>query len=180
MNKWTDDSMQRAIVDFHDAIARDAGFAPAYAALAEAYIWRYSGLGILCERERAAGSMGRRQGPGAGSDPGRRPQGSRPDRDEPRLGSTRSGGGADPRPAARTSSAAAHLWNAWRLALLDRRHDQAIIELEEAERLDPLDLQVKTSRLHSLFPSRFRSRGRAVRKSAGIGAVLRLCALCAG
>ena len=41
-------------------------------------------------------------------------------------------------------SAAAHLWNAWRLALLERRHDQALIELEEAERLDPLDLQVKT------------------------------------
>ena len=41
-------------------------------------------------------------------------------------------------------SAAAHFWNAWRLALLERRHDQAIIELEEAERLDPLDLQVKT------------------------------------
>ena len=41
-------------------------------------------------------------------------------------------------------SAAAHLWNAWRLALLERRHDQALIELEEAERLDPLDLQLKT------------------------------------
>src|SRR5262249_19194340 len=41
-------------------------------------------------------------------------------------------------------SAAAHLWNAWRLALLERQHDQALSELEEAERLDPLDLQVKT------------------------------------
>jgi tetratricopeptide (TPR) repeat protein len=41
-------------------------------------------------------------------------------------------------------SAAAHLWNAWRLALLERRHDQALIEMEEAERLDPLDLQLKT------------------------------------
>ena len=28
--------------------------------------------------------------------------------------------------------------------LLERQHDQALIELEEAERLDPLDLQVKT------------------------------------
>jgi tetratricopeptide (TPR) repeat protein len=36
------------------------------------------------------------------------------------------------------------LWNAWRLALLERRHDQALVELEEAERLDPLDLQLKT------------------------------------
>ena len=41
-------------------------------------------------------------------------------------------------------SAKAHLWNAWRLALLERRYDDAIGELEEAERLDPLDLQLKT------------------------------------
>jgi tetratricopeptide (TPR) repeat protein len=41
-------------------------------------------------------------------------------------------------------SASTHLWNAWRLALLERRHDLALFELEEAERLDPLDLQVKT------------------------------------
>jgi tetratricopeptide (TPR) repeat protein len=41
-------------------------------------------------------------------------------------------------------SAAAHLWNAWRLALLERRYDAALRELEEAERLDPLDLQLKT------------------------------------
>ena len=41
-------------------------------------------------------------------------------------------------------SAAAHLWNAWRLALLERRYDEALVELEEAERLDPLDLQLKT------------------------------------
>jgi serine/threonine-protein kinase len=41
-------------------------------------------------------------------------------------------------------SASAHLWNAWRLALLEQRHDLALNELEEAERLDPLDLQVKT------------------------------------
>jgi tetratricopeptide (TPR) repeat protein len=41
-------------------------------------------------------------------------------------------------------SAAAHFWNAWRLALLERRHDQALVQLEEAERLDPLDLQLKT------------------------------------
>ena len=48
------------------------------------------------------------------------------------------------RVAARSRSAKAHLWNAWRLALLERRYDDAIGELEEAERLDPLDLQLKT------------------------------------
>jgi tetratricopeptide (TPR) repeat protein len=41
-------------------------------------------------------------------------------------------------------AAGVHLWNAWRLALLERRHDEALVELREAERLDPLDLQVKT------------------------------------
>src|SRR5687767_1378410 len=37
-------------------------------------------------------------------------------------------------------SASAYLWNAWRLALLEERHDLALIELDKAERLDPLDL----------------------------------------
>ena len=41
-------------------------------------------------------------------------------------------------------SAAAHLSNAWRLLLLERQYDLAHRELEEAERLDPLHLQVKT------------------------------------
>jgi tetratricopeptide (TPR) repeat protein len=41
-------------------------------------------------------------------------------------------------------SAASHFWNAWRLALLERRHGQAVVELDEAERLNPLDLQLKT------------------------------------
>ena len=43
--------MQQAIADFREAIARDPGFAPAYAALAEGHIWLYSGLGILPARE---------------------------------------------------------------------------------------------------------------------------------
>ncbi len=41
-------------------------------------------------------------------------------------------------------SAAAHLSNAWRLLLLERQFDGAIVELEEAARLDPLHLQVMT------------------------------------
>ena len=39
--------MRQAIAEFRQAITQDAGFAPAYAALAEAQIWLYSGLGIL-------------------------------------------------------------------------------------------------------------------------------------
>ncbi len=41
-------------------------------------------------------------------------------------------------------SAAAHLWNAWRLRCSNASKTEALVELEEAERLSPLDLQVKT------------------------------------
>jgi tetratricopeptide (TPR) repeat protein len=145
LNKWTDHSMRRAIADFREAIAGDSGFAPAYAALAEGHIWLYSGLGILpaidtvpqarwavekaleldptladAHKVRALIAMNHdwdRQGA-----------------EEALTRALQLGPG----------SAAGHLWNAWRLALLERRHDEALIELEEAERLDPLDLQVKT------------------------------------
>jgi TolB-like protein/Tfp pilus assembly protein PilF len=145
LNKWTDHSMRRAIADFREAIAEDSGFAPAYAALAEGHIWLYSGLGILpatdtvpqarwavekaleldptladAHKVRALIAMNHdwdRQGA-----------------EEALTRALQLGPG----------SAAGHLWNAWRLALLERRHDEALIELEEAERLDPLDLQVKT------------------------------------
>jgi tetratricopeptide (TPR) repeat protein len=42
------------------------------------------------------------------------------------------------------SSAEACLWNAWRLALLEARYEEALDDLARAERLGPLDLQVKT------------------------------------
>ncbi len=145
LNKWTDDSMRQAILAFREAIAQDSAFAPAYAALAEGHVWLYSGLGILpatdtvpqarwgvekaleldptladAHRVRALIAMNHDW-----------------DRRGAEEGLTRAlelGPG----------SAAAHLWNAWRLALLERQHGQALSELEEAERLDPLDLQLKT------------------------------------
>ena len=145
MNKWTDDSMLRAIDDFREAIAHDDGFAPAYAALAEAYVWLYSALGLL---------------PAAESVPQARRAVERALELDPALADghrvralialnhdwDRTGAEEGLARALQLApgSAAARFWNAWRLALLDRRHDQAIIELEEAERLDPLDLQVKT------------------------------------
>ncbi len=113
---------------------------------------------------------------------GRRAQGSRVNRHEPRLGSSGSRGRVSRAPSSSApGSAAAHLWNAWRLALLERQHEQALLELEEAERLDPLDLQLKTLiGLRPLLPPRSRSRDRAVRESAGARAVVRLCSLRAG
>jgi serine/threonine protein kinase/tetratricopeptide (TPR) repeat protein len=145
LNKWTGDSMRRAIADFRDAIARDSGFAPAYVALAEGNIWLYSGLGVLSANDAV---------------PEARWAVEKALELDPTLADAhkvraliamnhdwdRKGGEEALTRALQLGpgSAAAHLWNAWRLALFERRHDEALIELEEAERLDPLDLQVKT------------------------------------
>jgi serine/threonine-protein kinase len=145
LNKWTESAMRQAIADFGRAIAEDAGFAPAYAALAEAHIWFYSGLGVLpadktVPHARAAAAKALELDPAlahAHKVRGLIAMNHDWDRRAAEQALTRAlelGPG----------SASTHLWNAWRLVLLERRHDLALVELEEAERLDPLDLQVKT------------------------------------
>jgi serine/threonine protein kinase len=145
LNKWTDTAVRQAIADFDEAITADAGFAPAYAALAEAHVWFYSGLGVLPAREtvpRARWAVGRALALEPNLAHAHKVRGLiAMNHDWDRNGAEQAltlalqlGPG----------SASVHLWNAWRLALLERRHDLALIELEGAERLDPLDLQVKT------------------------------------
>jgi eukaryotic-like serine/threonine-protein kinase len=145
LNKWTESALRQAIVDFNRAIAEDSEFAPAYAALAEAHVWFYSGLGILPAHEtvpHARRAVDKALGLDANLAQAYKVRGLiAMNHDWDRRGAehalTRAlqlGPG----------SASAHLWNAWRLALLEKRHDLALVELEEAERLDPLDLQVKT------------------------------------
>jgi serine/threonine protein kinase/Tfp pilus assembly protein PilF len=145
LNKWTDVSVRQAIADFSRAIAEDVDFAPAYAALAEAHIWFYSGLGILSAHQtvphaRSAVERALRLDPNlahAHKVRGLIAMNHDWDRTGAEQALTRAlvlGPG----------SASAHLWNAWRLVLLEKRHDLALVELDEAERLDPLDLQVKT------------------------------------
>ncbi len=145
LNKWTEHSMQRAIANFRDAIAQDPGFAPAYAALAEGHIWLYSGLGILPADEtvpQARWAVEKALELDATLADAHRIHAliamnhdwDRKGAEEALTRALELGPG----------SAAAHLWNAWRLALLERQHDEALSELEEAERLDPLDLQLKT------------------------------------
>ncbi len=145
LNKSTDVTMRQAIADFNQAISEEADFAPAYAALAEAHIWFYSGLGILPAHQtvphaRWAVDMALALEPTlahAHKVRGLIAMNHDWDRSGAEQALTRAlqlGPG----------SASIHLWNAWRLALLEKRHDLALIELEEAERLDPLDLQVKT------------------------------------
>ena len=145
-NKWTEHSMRRAMADFSEAIAADPSFAPAYAALAEGHMWLYSGLGILPANEtvpkarwavekaleldptlaeaykvRALIAMDHdwdRQGGGRGAHP------CLPARvlDRRRRISGTHGG----------------------LRFLKGGMTMPLIELDEAERLDPLDLQLKT------------------------------------
>jgi eukaryotic-like serine/threonine-protein kinase len=145
LNKRTADSVRRALDEFRDAITRDSGFAPAYAGLAESHIWFYSGLGILPATDtvpeaRSAVEKALEMDPTLADAHKVRAliamnhDWDRNGAEEALTAALRFGPG----------SAAAHLWNAWRLALLEGRHDRALIELEEAERLDPLDLQVKT------------------------------------
>jgi serine/threonine-protein kinase len=145
LNKWTDAAVRQAIVDFDGAIAEDADFAPAYAALAEAHIWFYSGLGVLPAREtvpRARWAVERALTLDPSLAHAHKVRGliamnhdwNRSGAEQALTRALQLGPG----------SASTHLWNAWRLALLEKRHDLALIELEEAERLDPLDLQVKT------------------------------------
>ncbi|MGH2811385.1 MAG: hypothetical protein ACRDI1_01560, partial [Actinomycetota bacterium] len=144
-NEWTDLSMRRAIVDFRKAIAQDSSFAPAYAALAEGYIWLYSGLGILPAHDavppaRWAVEKALELDPTL-ADAHKVRALIAMNHDWDRKGAEE---GLTRALQLGPGSAAAHLWNAWRLALLERRHEDALIELEEAERLDPLDLQLKT------------------------------------
>ena len=145
LNKWTESAVRQAIDDFDDALAADADFAPAYAALAEAHVWFYSGLGVLPAHEtvpHARRAVDQALALDASLAQAYKVRGLIAmnhdwDRREAEQALTRAlqlGPG----------SASAHLWNAWRLALLEKRHDLALIEPEEAERLDPLDLQVKT------------------------------------
>jgi tetratricopeptide (TPR) repeat protein len=145
LHKWTAESMTRALADFREAIERDSGFAPAYTALAEGHVWLYSGLGILSARETMPHAR-RAIEQALALDP----DVAEAHRIRALIAMNhdwdRAGAEAALARALQLSpgSAAAHLWNAWRLALLERDHARALVELEEAERLDPLDLQLKT------------------------------------
>jgi serine/threonine-protein kinase len=145
LNKWTDSSMHQAIAAFREAIARDPDLAPAHASLAEGYIWLYSGLGIRPAHEtiphaRQAADKALQLDPTL-VDAHKARALIAMNHDWDRRGAEE---GLTRALELGPGSAAVHLWNAWRLALLERQHDQALIELEASERLDPLDLQLKT------------------------------------
>jgi serine/threonine-protein kinase len=145
LNKWTDVAMRQALADFGHAIAEDADFAPAYAGLAEAHIWFYSGLGVLPAHEtvphaRSAVEKALQLDPSLAH--------AHKVRGLIAMNHDWDRGGAEQALTRALElgpgSASTHLWNAWRLGVLEKRHDLALVELGEAERLDPLDLQVKT------------------------------------
>ena len=145
LNKWTAESMQRAIGNFREAIALDSRFAPAYVALAEGHVWLYSGPGILPARgtvPQARRAIEKALQLDSLSGDAHRVRAliamahdwDRRGADEALTRALQLGPG----------SAASHFWNAWRLALLEGDYEHAFLELDEAERLDPLDLQLKT------------------------------------
>jgi serine/threonine-protein kinase len=143
-NTWTEAAMRRAIAGFRAAIARDPAFASAYAGLAEAYVWLYSGVGVLPAQEaiphaRLAVDAALELDPTL----------TEAHRIRGLIAMHHDWDGRTAREALARAlelgpgSAAARLWNAWRLVLLERQYDQALTELGEVERLDPLDVQAK-------------------------------------
>jgi serine/threonine-protein kinase len=145
MNRWTEDEIERAIGCFEEAIIRDPDYALAHAALAECLVWFYSGIGTRPARQtipraREAARRALELGPGLA-------EGHKVmaliamshdwDRGSAARGFARA---LELNPG----SADARVWNGWRLSLLEGSHEEALGELRIAERLDPLDLKIKT------------------------------------
>jgi serine/threonine protein kinase/Tfp pilus assembly protein PilF len=145
MNHWTEDWVERAIVCFEDAIEKDPEYALAYAALAECHVWFHSGIGTrrageTIPKARAAVERAVELAPDL-------PEAHRVrgliamNHDWDRVAAE----GCFARALElNPSSAETRLWNAWRLALLERSYEEALAELRRAEALDPLDLRIKT------------------------------------
>ncbi len=145
MNRWTEESVERAIACFEDAIRHDPEYALAHAALAECLVWFYSGIGTRPAREtipraREAARRAIELGPGL-------PEGHKVaaliamSHDWDRAAAERGFALALER---NPGAADLRVWNGWRLALLEGRYEAALAELAIAEGLDPLDLKVKT------------------------------------
>ena len=145
LNKWTEEWMGRAILWFQESIAHDPLFAPAYAALAECHVWLYSGVGVVPAKDavpQAKEAVGKALELNPRLSDAHRVRGMiAMNHDWDRKGAEEALTRAV---SLGPSSAEAHFWNAWRLALLEARYAEALVELNEAERLGPLDLQVKT------------------------------------
>jgi serine/threonine protein kinase/Tfp pilus assembly protein PilF len=145
MNHWAEDWVERAIVCFEEAIEKDPDYALAYAALAECHVWFHSGIGTrrageTIPKAREAGKKALELAPDL-------PEAHRVlgliamNHDWDRVAAERCFARAL---ELNPSSADTRLWNAWRLALLERSYEEALAELRRAEALDPLDLRIKT------------------------------------
>jgi serine/threonine protein kinase/tetratricopeptide (TPR) repeat protein len=145
MNRWTEDAVDRALGCFEEATRRDPAYALAHAALAECFVWFYSGIGtrparLTIPRAREAARRAASLAPGL-------PEAHKVtaliamNHDWDRVTAERSFARAiELNPA----YADARVWNGWRLSVLEGRHQEALAELRVAETLDPLDLKIKT------------------------------------
>jgi serine/threonine protein kinase/Tfp pilus assembly protein PilF len=145
LNKWSEESVVQAMTQFSQAIVHDPSLAAAYAALAEGHVWLYSSLGIRSAADavppaRAAIETALELDPDL-ADAHRVRAAIAMNHDWDRKATETASARAL---ALQPGSAAAHFSNAWRLILLERQFDRARVGLEEAERLDPLHLQLRT------------------------------------
>ena len=132
-------------------------------------------------RDGATRTAGGRAGPGARAGPRARAQGARADCDEPRLGSKRSGAGADARAPAR-SGLGLHAPLECLAVRVTRKAPRSCPDRAGRGRAagSARSAGEDADWLRPPFPSRSRSRYRAVREGRGARAVLRICALRAG
>ena len=146
LNKFTDESLKRAIVHFEEAIANDSDYALAYAGLAESYAMIYGGHAVL---------------PGRDVGPKAKAAAQRALELDPTIPEAHVSLGLiaayydwDPVGAERAfkqaitlnpNYAAAHVWYALYLTVLEARYEEALAELQRAEVLDPLGLFAKVS-----------------------------------
>ncbi len=145
LNKFTAESLKRAIVHFEEAIANDSDYALAYAGLAESYAMIY-GHAVLPGKDVVPKAIAVAQ----------RALELDPTIPEAHvsLGLIAAYYDWDPVGAERAykqairlnpNYAAAHVWYAWYLTVLEARYQEALAELQRAEVLDPLGLFAKVS-----------------------------------
>jgi TolB-like protein/Tfp pilus assembly protein PilF/predicted ATPase len=148
---WTNESLRKAVDSFEEAMRRDPNWAPSYAVLAEAYVWLMSGLGDMSHEAAVKARTAARRALEL----------------DPELAAGHvslallatyydwdcNAAESHFRHALELSPehAETNVWRAWYLTLLQGRFDDALRELDRAEKLDPLSPQLRHARWCALY-----------------------------